>query len=169
MTLLGLSALIGSVIAVGLSILVTLKGKPQLIFKSLVVGYCISALIFLVTYMSYGMNTTSLKHWDDFQTITLTDVQTGGLFGDRYEFHVTYPNDKIYRVVLSYENEGTFQREDISLYIKDYWGELVYSRWGSHVNHDFWLKAKSIFVDKFTKEELKKVEKSEKPITKNIK
>lgn len=134
---------------------------------TLALGVCAGLLVNLSVYRMNGMNSTPLSNWKDFDKIELIDVTLDDTFGDRYEFHVTYDGEP-YEVTINYECEGPFEREDMDLFIKNYYGEIEYSLWGSRVDHNDWLKVKSMFIDKFTEKEIKSVLETEEPIEKII-
>ena len=174
MSLLTLSVLIGIMVGGFFTFLLVISkkyvanvnGAPlQLIPLALVLGLCAGLYTSISVYRINGMNSTPLSYWKDFDKIELIDVDLNGAIGDRYEFHVTYDGEP-YEVTINYECEGPFEREDMDLFIKNYYGEIEYSLWGSRVDHNDWLKVKSMFVDKFTEKEIKSVEETEEPIEK---
>ena len=168
MSLLGISILVGLFAGGILAGIIIKGGKFHLLPSAIVVGLCAGLLTHMVTYQANGMNSTSLSHWDDYNTIILWDYTDDGIFGDRYEYRVVYGDDK-YEVVINYDDGGEYEHKDIDIFIKDYWGELVYSLWGSRVDNDDWLQMKRIFVDKFSEAEYKRFLEDGEPIVKHIK
>jgi len=161
-------SIVSGVIVAGLFVWLSIKRqKNMLILPSISLGICFGLIVHLIGYEINDHNITSLSHYNNFNKIELVEVNLNSMFGNYYDFIVTYDDSSTCKVTINYEEKGPYKKKTCEIYIKNYNGELLYCNWHK-TDVDDWNEMKEMFIDKFNQKEIESVYKTKKSITKQL-
>ena len=127
------------------------RAKPYMIIS---MTACIAGIVFLLLFKFNDYNDTYLSKYMNYTTIEPIEKSSSEVWGDNYEFFLVYDDGSKIRVSITFEDVKPYNSAgEIHIFLKDYYGDILWSKWGKVSNNDieFYKKTFGLYDKKWNK------------------